>query len=98
MMLGAYLLIATAASFAGNPLMAIAAALVLSLMVGVLVYVLLMRRMTGEMALALPGGARISIFAALLVASTALIYSGLFTFLRFGNWGIRMRAAGQNPL
>jgi branched-chain amino acid transport system permease protein len=50
------------------------------------------------MALALPGGARISIFAALLVASTALIYAGLFAFLRFGNWGIRMRAAGQNPL
>jgi branched-chain amino acid transport system permease protein len=137
MMLGAYLLVATASSFAGNPLIAIAAAVVLSLVVGVLVYVLLMRKMTGEMALAavlttvalgillrglmvlfwsaqqrypgqdlglpnmalvLPGGARISIFAALLVASTALIYGGLFAFLRFGNWGIRMRAAGQNPL
>jgi len=137
MMLGAYLLVATASSFAGNPIAAIAAAVTLSLVVGVLVYVLLMRKMTGEMALAavlttvalgillrglmvliwsaqqrypgqdlglpnmalaLPGGARISIFAALLVASTALIYAGLFAFLRFGNWGIRMRAAGQNPL
>jgi branched-chain amino acid transport system permease protein len=137
MMLGAYLLIATASSFAGNPWIAIPTAVGLSLVVGVLVYVLLMRKMTGEMALAavlttvalgillrglivliwsaqqrypgqdlnlpnmalaLPGGARISIFAALLVASTALIYSALFAFLRFGNWGIRMRAAGQNPL
>jgi branched-chain amino acid transport system permease protein len=137
MMLGAYLLVATASSFAGNPITAIAAAVVLSLVVGVLVYVFLMRKMTGEMALAavlttvalgillrglmvliwsaqqrypgqdldlpnaalaLPGGARISIFAALLVGATALIYGGLFAFLRFGNWGIRMRAAGQNPL
>src|SRR5262249_47548388 len=51
-----------------------------------------------NMALALPGGARISIFAASLVIATALIYAGLFAFLRFGSWGIRMRAAGQNPL
>jgi branched-chain amino acid transport system permease protein len=137
MMLGAYLLVATASSFADDPVLAIAAAVLLSLVVGVLVYVLLMRKMTGEMALAavlttvalgillrglmvliwsaqqrypgqdlglpsmalaLPGGARISIFAAILVVATALIYSGLFAFLRFGNWGIRMRAAGQNPL
>jgi branched-chain amino acid transport system permease protein len=137
MMLGAYLLIATASSFAGNPWIAIPTAVGLSLVVGVLVYVLLMRKMTGEMALAavlttvalgillrglmvliwsaqqrypgqdlnlpnmglaLPGGARISIFTAMLVVATALIYSALFVFLRFGNWGIRMRAAGQNPL
>ena len=137
MMLGAYLLVATASSFGGNPVLAIAAAVVLSLVVGGLVYVLLMRKMTGEMALAavlatvalgvllrgvmvliwsaqqrypgqdlglpnmalaLPGGARISIFAALLVLATALSYAGLFAFLRFGDWGIRMRAAGQNPL
>jgi branched-chain amino acid transport system permease protein len=137
MMLGAYLLVATASSFAGSPVLAIVAAVALSLMVGVLVYVLLMRKMTGEMALAavlatvalgillrgvmvliwsaqqrypgqalglpnralaLPGGAHISIFAALLVIATALIYGGLFAFLRFGNWGIRMRAAGQSPL
>jgi branched-chain amino acid transport system permease protein len=137
MMLGAYLLIATASRFAGNPWVAIPTAVGLSLVVGVLVYVLLMRKMTGEMALAavlttvalgillrglmvliwsaqqrypgqdlnlpnmglaLPGGARISIFTAMLVVATALIYSALFVFLRFGNWGIRMRAAGQNPL
>ena len=30
--------------------------------------------------------------------STAIVYGGLFVFLRFGRWGVRMRAAGQNPL
>ncbi|HML07796.1 MAG TPA: branched-chain amino acid ABC transporter permease [Xanthobacteraceae bacterium] len=137
MMLGAYLLVTTASSFSGNPFAAIAAAVVLSLLVGVLVYALLMRRMAGEMvlaavlttvalgillrglmllvftaqqqypgqalalanpALALPGGGRISTFAALIVAVAALAYGGLFLFLQFGRWGVRMRAAGQNPL
>ncbi|TMJ34582.1 MAG: branched-chain amino acid ABC transporter permease [Alphaproteobacteria bacterium] len=49
-------------------------------------------------ALVLPWGARISTFAALLVVTTALVYAALFIFLRFGRWGVRMRAAGQNPL
>ena len=137
MMLGAYLLLATATLFAGNAWLALAAALVLSLTVGLLVYVLLMRKMTGEMVLAavlttvalgillrgavvliwsaqqqypaqalnvgnppiaLPGGARISTFAAILVLTTAIVYAALFLFLRFGRWGVRMRAAGQNPL
>jgi len=137
MMLGAYMLLATASLFAGNPLTAIAAALALSLLVGILVYVLLMRKMTGEMVLAavlatvalgvlirgavvlvwsaqqqypaqtlgvsnpaieLLGGARISSCAALLVVTTAIVYAALFLFLRFGRWGVRMRAAGQNPL
>jgi branched-chain amino acid transport system permease protein len=136
-MLGAYLLLATASTFLGNPLVAIGAALALSALVGVLVYVFLMRKMTGEMVLAavlttvalgillrgvivlvwsaqqqypgqalgfgnppilLPGGARISTWAALLVATTAATYIALFGFLRFGKWGVRMRAAGQNPL
>ena len=44
MMLGAYMLLATASLFAGNPWTAIAAALALSLLVGILVYVLLMRK------------------------------------------------------
>jgi branched-chain amino acid transport system permease protein len=48
--------------------------------------------------LVLPGGARISTFAALLVLTTVLVYGSLFVFLRFGRWGVRMRAAGQNPL
>jgi branched-chain amino acid transport system permease protein len=51
-----------------------------------------------NMPIELPGGARISIFAALLVGTTAFVYGALFFFLRFGRWGIRMRAAGQNPL
>ena len=46
----------------------------------------------------LPGGARISTFAAILVLATAAVYAALFGFLRFGRWGVRMRAAGQNPL
>src|SRR4029077_11153535 len=52
MMVGAYLLLSTAWSFAANPALAILAAVGLSLLVGVLVYVLLMRKMTGEMVLA----------------------------------------------
>lgn len=137
MMLGAYLLLTTASLFAGNILAAVGAALVLSLTVGILVYVFLMRKMTGEMvlaavlttvalgiflrgivvlfwsaqqqypaqalgvsnpAIALWGGARISTYAALLVLATAATYAALFVFLRFGRWGVRMRAAGQNPL
>jgi branched-chain amino acid transport system permease protein len=137
MMLGAYLLLTTAWLFAANPFTAIACAIVLSLVVGILVYVFLMRKMTGEMvlaavlttvalgillrggmlliwsgqqqypgqalnfsnpALALPFGGRISTFAAILVATTVLVYAALFVFLRFGRWGVRMRAAGQNPL
>src|SRR5262245_24642249 len=136
-MLGAYLLYSTASLFVGHPLAAIAVAVVMSLVVGVLVYVLLMRKMTGEMVLAailttiaigillrglivltwsaaqqhplqalrfsnpsieLIGGARISTCAAIIVLMTALVYGGLFAFLRFGRWGVRMRAAGQNPL
>jgi branched-chain amino acid transport system permease protein len=137
MMLGAYLLMTTASLFSGNLLTSLAAALVLSLTVGVLVYVFLMRKLTGEMVLAavlttialgillrgmmvliwsaqqqypaqalrlanpgieLFGGARISMFAAILVVTTAVTYLALFAFLRFGRWGMRMRAAGQNPL
>ena len=52
MMLGAYLLLTTASTFSGIPFTAIVAAVVLSLLVGVLVYVFLMRKMTGEMVLA----------------------------------------------
>ncbi len=137
MMLGAYLLLATASLFSFSAVAAIMAALVMSLMVGILVYVLLMRRMTGEMVLAavlatialgillrglmvliwsaqqqypgqtlalanppieLVGGARISTFAAALVVATIAVYAALFGFLRFGRWGVRMRAAGQSPL
>ena len=137
MMLGAYMLMLTATQFSAHWAVAIAAAVGLSLLTGVLVYLFLMRKMTGEMVLAavlttvalgillrgvivlvwsaqqqypahalnvanpaivLPGGARISFFAMLLVLTTAVIYAALLAFLRFGRWGIRMRAAGQSPL
>ena len=136
MMLGAYLLLATASLFSGHPAMALGAAVALSLVVGLLVYIFLMRKMTGEMVLAailatvalgilirglvvlfwsaqqqypaqalgLPnpslviGSARISLWSAVLVLTNVAVYGGLFAFLRFGRWGIRMRAAGQNPL
>lgn len=137
MMLGAYLLHTTASLFGGHPVMAVTMAGVLGLMVGVLVYTLLMRRMTGEMVLAavlctialgvmvrgvmtliwsaqvrhpietlgwtnasisVYGDAKVSLISLVLVVVTALIYAGLFTFLNFTRWGIRMRAAGQNPL
>jgi branched-chain amino acid transport system permease protein len=137
MMLGAYMVLATASLFNGHPLIALAAAILLSLAAGALVYVFLMRKMTGEMVLAailttvalgilirglvvliwsaqqqypaqalgvpnpslvLLGGARISMWSAVLVATTVIVYAALFAFLRFGRWGIRMRAAGQNPL
>lgn len=42
--------------------------------------------------------ARISGAGLALVGATALAYGGLFAFLRGTRWGIRMRAAGQNPL
>ena len=137
MMLGAYGLAVTAGLFAGQPLVAIAMSAVLALLVGVLVYALLMRRMTGESVLAavlttialgillrgamvlafgtqtqyplqqlgwvnasIPIGAsaRISAAGLLLVLGTAIVYGGLFLFLRTSRWGIRMRAAGSNPL
>jgi len=136
MMLGAYGLFTTASLFGSHPLVAIAMSAVLALVVGVVVYVVLMRRMTGESVLAavlttialgillrgamvlvfgaqeqhpLPllgfanasiaiGDARISAVSLTLVLATAAVYLGLWAFLRYTVWGIRMRAAGQNPL
>jgi len=136
MMLGAYLLLATASLFSASAGLAIAAAILLSVTAGVLVYALLMRRMTGEMVLAAIlttvalgilvrgvlvliwssqqqypaqalrlanpifafGNAHISTWSLTLVLANAAVYLALFVFLRFGRWGMRMRAAGQNPL
>ncbi len=137
MMLGAYLVLATASLFTGHPAIALAAAVLLSLLAGALVYIFLMRKMTGEMvlaailttvalgilirggivlvwssqqqypaqalgvvnpSLAILGDARISLWSAVLVAANVAVYGALFGFLRFGRWGMRMRAAGQNPL
>jgi len=52
MMVGAYLLMTTASLFGDHPVMALGASLFLSLLVGVLIYFLLMRRMTGQMVFA----------------------------------------------
>lgn len=137
MVLGAYLLYTTASFLGGSPVMALFMAGLLGLVVGALVYVFLMRRMTGEMVLAavlctialgvalrgamvliwsaqvrhpietlgwtnpsivLFGDARLSLFSIVLIVTTAVVYAGLFGFLGFTRWGIRMRAAGQNPL
>lgn len=137
MMLGAYGLAATASLFSGHPLAAIAASALLALLVGVLVYGVLMWRMTGESVLAavlatialgillrgamtlffgtqtryplqelgwtnasiaIGESARISAAGLALVLGTAAVYAALFLFLRASRWGIRMRAAGQNPL
>lgn len=137
MLLGAYLLLATSSNISRDPLWAIAIAASLSIIVGLLVYVFLMRKMTGESVLAavlttiafgillrglmilvwspqqhniakpigiansaieiLPG-ARISSMAAALIVVTILVYALLFAFLQLTRWGMRMRAAGQNPL
>ena len=136
MMVGAYLLLMTA-GLIPNPWLAIPVAAILSLTMGALVYLLLMRRMTGESVLAAilttialgillrglvviffsaahqyPGvplgihassvqvlpGARISSLSLILVVLTACVYGALFGFLRLSRWGLRMRAAGQNPL
>ncbi|GIX46137.1 MAG: branched-chain amino acid ABC transporter permease [Candidatus Tectimicrobiota bacterium] len=49
-------------------------------------------------ALSLGGGAVISAAGLLTLAAVAVVYGGLLLFLRYTPWGIRMRAAGENPL
>jgi branched-chain amino acid transport system permease protein len=44
------------------------------------------------------GDARISAVSLTLIVVTACVYASLYAFLRYTAWGIRMRAAGQNPL
>jgi branched-chain amino acid transport system permease protein len=137
MMLGAYLLVATAAGLPFGPVVSVLVAACLSIAVGLLVYLALMRWMTGQAVFAAilttiafgiflrglcvlvwtphhqyPGKllavsnppirlaeeAVISSISLLIVLTTIAVYAGLFAFLRFGRWGIRMRACGQNPL
>ena len=137
MMVGAYFLVATAGLLPGDPLLALALAAVCGLVMGMVVYVVLMRWMTGEAVLAAvlitialgillrglviliwttqqfyPGatfgwrnppvaivpGVQISAASLAIVAVTILVYVGLFLLLQFTRWGVRMRAAGQNPL
>jgi branched-chain amino acid transport system permease protein len=137
MMMGAYLLVATAGVFSGNPLLALVLAAVGGLVMGMVVYAVLMRWLTGEAVLAAvlitialgillrglsiliwttqqyyPGamfgwhnppvriapGVQISAASLAIVILTVVVYAGLFIFLQFTRWGVRMRAAGQNPL
>jgi branched-chain amino acid transport system permease protein len=44
------------------------------------------------------GSGRISAAGLALIVITATVYAALFVFLKATRWGIRMRAAGQNPL
>ena len=137
MMIGAYLLVATAGVFSGNPLLALILAAAGGLVMGMVVYAVLMRWLTGEAVLAAvlitialgillrglsiliwttqqfyPGatfgwhnppvriapGVQISAASLAIVLLTVIVYAGLFVFLQFTRWGVRMRAAGQNPL
>jgi branched-chain amino acid transport system permease protein len=137
MMVGAYLLVSTSGLFSGDPLLALVLAAVGGLVMGIVVYAVLMRWMTGEAVLSAvlitialgillrglvvliwttqqfyPGatfgwrnppvhiapGVQISAASLAIVLLTILVYVGLFVFLQFTRWGIRMRAAGQNPL
>ncbi len=137
MMVGAYLLVATAGLFSGDPLLALVLAALAGLTMGIVVYVVLMRWMTGEAVLAAvlitialgillrgltiliwttqqfyPGatfgwrnppvriapGVQISAASLAIIFLTVAVYAGLFVFLQFTRWGVRMRAAGQNPL
>jgi branched-chain amino acid transport system permease protein len=137
MMIGAYLLVATAGAFSGNPLLALVLAAIGGLVMGMVVYAVLMRWLTGEAVLAAvlitialgillrglsiliwttqqyyPGamfgwhnppvrivpGVQISAASLAIVILTVIVYAGLFVFLQFTRWGVRMRAAGQNPL
>jgi branched-chain amino acid transport system permease protein len=51
-----------------------------------------------NVSIAVGESARISAAGLVLVLGTAAVYGGLFLFLHTSRWGIRMRAAGQNPL
>src|SRR5919197_3915729 len=128
MLLGAYGLYTTASLFAASPLLAVAVSAVLAAVTGLLIYVLLMRRMTGEsvlaavlvtialgilvrgltvlvwstqerhplhvlgwpnQSLAIGDSARISAVGVAFVVITAAVYSALYFFLRYTQWGIR---------
>src|SRR5437762_10013393 len=137
MMIGAYLLVSTASLFNNDPVVALALAAIFGLVMGIVVYAVLMRWLTGEAVLAavlitialgillrglsiliwtsqqfypaatfgwknpsvhLLPGVQVSAASLAIVVLTIVVYVGLFVFLQFTRWGIRMRAAGQNPL
>jgi branched-chain amino acid transport system permease protein len=137
MMVGAYILVAVAGVFPANPPIALLLAALCGLLMGIAVYGVLMRWMTGEAVLAavlitialgillrgltiliwttqefypaaafgwrnppvhLARGVQISSASVALVCLTIVVYLGLFVFFRLTRFGVRMRAAGQNPL
>ena len=137
MMLGAYLLLTTGTVLPFGPLGAVLFTALLSVLLGILIYLFLMRWTTGQAvfsailttiafgiflrgiavlcwssqhrypgkvlgmvdpAIPVGGGAVISLVGLLILATTVAAYTAMFVFLRFGRWGIRMRACGQNPL
>src|SRR6478752_7677381 len=137
MMIGAYLLVSTAGVFNRDPVVALVLAALGGLVMGIVVYVVLMRWLTGEAVLAavlitialgillrglsilvwtsqqfypaamfgwknpsvpIVPGVQVSAASLAMVMLTIVVYAGLFVFLQFTRWGIRMRAAGQNPL
>ena len=73
MMLGAYGLLATASSFGAHPFAAVGVASVMALLVGVAIYFVLMRHMTGESVLA----------AVLCTIAVGILLRGLITL----TWG-----------
>lgn len=43
------------------------------------------------------GGVAVSLASLLIVAAAVLVYASLFVFFRYTDWGVRMRAVGENP-
>ena len=139
MMIGAYFLVATSESVQRqSACWRLRSPPLCGLAMGMVVYAVLMRWMTGEAVLAavlitialgilLRGLARADLDDAAILSRrharlaqsigayraracrfrrpaspscvvTVAVYLGLFVFLQFTRWGVRMRAAGQNPL
>lgn len=88
MMLVAYLLFSLAGLFGGHPASALAGAVLLSLLVGLVLYVVLMRRMTGELVIA----------AVLVTIALGILLRGLMVLLWTGQMQRPLEKLGwQNP-
>jgi branched-chain amino acid transport system permease protein len=88
MMLVAYLLFSLAGLFGGHPASALAGAVLLSLLVGLTLYVVLMRRMTGELVIA----------AVLVTIALGILLRGLMVLVWTGQLQRPLEELGwQNP-
>ena len=88
MMLVAYLLFSLATLFGGHPASALAGAVLLSLLVGLVLYVVLMRRMTGELVIA----------AVLVTIALGILLRGLMVLVWTGQMQRPLEKLGwQNP-